>query len=130
MGPFRLMDEIGLDVCTHVAWDICDRLNIDCSGMVMLEQKIKAGHLGKKTGRGFYNYKDNKKEKDYATKETKLAIMTILSKVMTDEAVKVIEEGVIDDPDMLDLAMIMGTGWAPFRGGPLKHIKYERKDSN
>jgi 3-hydroxyacyl-CoA dehydrogenase/enoyl-CoA hydratase/3-hydroxybutyryl-CoA epimerase len=130
MGPFRLMDEIGLDVCTHVAWDICDRLNIDCSGMVMLEEKIKAGHLGKKTGRGFYNYKDKKKEKDYATRETKLAIMSILSKVMTDEAVKVIEEGVIDDPDMLDLAMIMGTGWAPFRGGPLKHIKYERKDNN
>ena len=42
--------------------------------------------------------------------------------VFVDESLDVIEEGVVDDPDMLDFAMIMGTGWAPFRGGPINYI--------
>ena len=129
MGPFRLMDEIGLDVCSHVAWDICSRLKIDCENMVMLEKYIKAGHLGKKTGRGFYNYREKRKSTPITAK-TSSAISMALVKVMTDEAVKIVEEGIIDDPEMLDLAMIMGTGWAPFRGGPLKFINYERETSN
>ena len=127
MGPFRLMDEIGLDICSHVAWDICNRLKIECAGMVLLEEYIKSGKLGKKTGEGFYDYtKKKKKRKKLKTPRDVIGIVTTqLSTIMSNEAKKVMDEGVIDDPDMLDFAMIMGTGWAPFRGGPLKSINYK-----
>jgi 3-hydroxyacyl-CoA dehydrogenase/enoyl-CoA hydratase/3-hydroxybutyryl-CoA epimerase len=117
MGPFRLMDEIGLDVCYHVANDLKNRLGIENS-LEELEWRVGCGELGKKTGKGFYTYR---KGKSVRSKTTKKANVSDLIDVMTIEAHRVLDEGVIDDPDMLDFAMIMGTGWAPFRGGPIKH---------
>jgi 3-hydroxyacyl-CoA dehydrogenase/enoyl-CoA hydratase/3-hydroxybutyryl-CoA epimerase len=121
MGPFRLMDEIGLDICYHVAVDLKNRLDMHCS-LEEIEWRVGCSVLGKKTGKGFYTYKKGRCVK---RKVGKKVDVTPLIKSMTKEAEKVIQEGVIDDPDMLDFAMIMGTGWAPFRGGPLQYMNQQ-----
>jgi 3-hydroxyacyl-CoA dehydrogenase/enoyl-CoA hydratase/3-hydroxybutyryl-CoA epimerase len=121
MGPFRLMDEVGIDVCQHVAKHVCTSLNKKMS--TTLERMIENGKLGKKAGEGFYKYKKGKSIKSNFTSDliqqstSKLMLMG----PMVYEARQVLEEGVIEDADMLDLAMIMGTGWAPFRGGPIRY---------
>lgn len=119
MGPFRLMDEIGLDVCYHVANDLKNRLGIE-SSLEELSWRVGSGKLGKKSSEGFYAYK---KGKSIRRKMTEKADISDLVDVMSLEAQRVLNEGVIDDPDMLDFAMIMGTGWAPFRGGPVNYDK-------
>jgi 3-hydroxyacyl-CoA dehydrogenase/enoyl-CoA hydratase/3-hydroxybutyryl-CoA epimerase len=128
MGPFRLMDEIGLDVVHHVASNLSSQLRIDWSSDVELEivNRINAGHLGKKTAQGFYKYKRGKSIKKRVKKGDELIIdecVAILTDTMVKEAQKVLDEHVIDDDNMLDFAMIMGTGWAPFRGGPLRYAE-------
>ena len=120
MGPFRLMDEIGLDVCYHVAKDLEDRLNIQSTGINQLVSRIGQKNLGKKTGEGFYKYKRGRairgKSDDDATSVAHMLINT-----MVEESRNILKERVIDSSDSLDFAMIMGTGWAPFRGGPLTY---------
>jgi len=120
MGPFRLMDEIGLDVCYHVANDLKNRLDLHYS-LEELEWRVDCDRLGKKSGEGFYKYKKGKSIKN---KIKKTVDPQPLIDAMTKEAQAVLDEGVIDDPDMLDFAMIMGTGWAPFRGGPVKYTSH------
>ena len=123
MGPFRLMDEIGLDICYHVARDLKERLpifDIDVSGIQELVKRIGQGNLGKKTGEGFYKYDAGKSIKN---KSQKLFDCEPLVNTMVVEAERCMGEQIIDDPNMLDFAMIMGTGWAPFRGGPLTYKK-------
>jgi len=117
MGPFRLMDEIGLDICYHVAANLKDRLGMYYS-LEELAWRMYRGDLGKKTGKGFYTYKKGRSVKHKVGKKVDISPLV---ESMTEEAEKVMQEGVIDDPDMLDFAMIMGTGWAPFRGGPIQH---------
>ena len=122
MGPFRLMDEIGIDVCLHVAKDLSDRLGFDIPAS--LDQMVKDKHLGKKTGQGFYKYKKGKtikgKPKE-ASRSAKLRIIENLSSSMIYEATKVLKERVAENADDIDFAMIMGTGFAPFKGGPLNY---------
>ena len=119
MGPFRLMDEIGIDVCQHVVTDLYNRLpHLKGDVPSTLEDLIADGYLGKKSGEGFYKYK---KGKSIRGKVKKTVNIQPLIDTMTDEAQALLDEGIIDDPDMLDFAMIMGTGWAPFRGGPIKY---------
>ena len=117
MGPFRLMDEIGLDICYHVADDLKNRLDIVCS-LEEIRWRMECNMLGRKSGEGFYTYK---KGRSIKKKVKKSVDVTCLVESMTVEARKVLDERVIDDPDMLDFAMIMGTGWAPFRGGPIRY---------
>ena len=121
MGPFRLMDEIGLDICYHVVKDLNERLNYSLDGIDQIVHRIGRGKLGKKAGEGFYKYKNNKSVKKRSTKRVDIRPLV---DVMVEEAHKVLDEGVIDDPDMLDFAMIMGTGWSPFRGGPIKYSEH------
>ena len=120
MGPFRLMDEIGLDVCYHVATDLGNRLPCpQLDGIQELTKRIGKGNLGKKSGRGFYAYNRGNPQKHDSNPD--LIDPHELVRVMVNESLDVIGEGVVGDKDALDFAMIMGTGWAPFRGGPLTH---------
>jgi len=118
MGPFRLMDEIGLDVCYHVARDLEQRLDIQSDGISHLVSRIGQKELGKKTSKGFYTYKNGKAVRKKSNQNVSSAAMTLVD-TMIDESQKIVAEGVVESSDMLDFAMIMGTGWAPFRGGPL-----------
>ena len=133
MGPFRLLDEIGLDVAVHVASDLADRLD-DFNMPGNFDTIMVNKEFGKKTGAGFYTYNKGKRvevnnnlvsqlqlsiEKEYTDEK----IVNELAQVMVDEANKCLYEGIVDSSDILDFAMIMGTGWAPFRGGPIQFSK-------
>ena len=132
MGPLRLADEVGLDVAQHVAKDLERRLRNPVPINDTLEQMIAKGWLGRKSGRGFYLHGGRKERpapasdlgflqalkprvSDDATRRDRLVL------IMINEAARVLEEGVVDAPEDVDFGMIMGTGWAPFRGGPLRY---------
>ena len=125
MGPIRLMDEIGLDTCYHVASDLIDKFDHLNSNLEELSYRIHDHKLGKKTGEGFYIYKNGKAVRG-KSKHSARELAHELVNTMVCEAHRVIDEGVIGDPDMLDFAMIMGTGWAPFRGGPIRHDSFSK----
>ncbi len=134
MGPLRLSDEVGLDVAQHVALDLQQRLPQPVPINDTLEKMIARGWLGKKSGQGFYVFgpKKGAKEKpngelgflQTAGKGAGQDAATLLDRmvlVMINEAARCLEEGVVAAPEDVDFGMIFGTGWAPFRGGPLRH---------
>ena len=126
MGPIRLADQVGLDICLSVAENLCSHLG----GTVpeKLRQMVADGELGCKTGRGFYKYdkagKRVKSDSDSAT--TKISKEDCTDRMvlrMLNEAVACYREGVIDNLGWLDAGMVFGTGFAPFRGGPIHYAK-------
>lgn len=120
MGPVELADTVGLDVCLAVA----ENLTKHYGGTVpkRLYEYVNEGNLGKKTGKGFYEY-DNKgkpvKQKVDAPSDQTVANRLILR--MVNEAAACLREGVVADSDLLDAGMIFGAGFAPFRGGPMQY---------
>lgn len=132
MGPMRLLDEVGLDVSLHVAETLAahfsDRLRIPES----LSQMVAAGWLGRKTGQGYYLYGKPKRavpnrratrfvRGDKARRLSRETLQERMVLLMVNEAARCLEEQVVNDPADVDFAMIMGTGFAPFRGGPLRY---------
>ncbi len=131
MGPLRLIDEVGVDVSMHVAATLVghysDRLETPPLLGIMLERKW----LGRKSGRGFYMHdgKDaapNSELNQFRLGDTARGLsreelqhrMVLL---MVNEAARCLEEQVVAEPEDVDFGMIMGTGFAPFRGGPLRY---------
>jgi 3-hydroxyacyl-CoA dehydrogenase/enoyl-CoA hydratase/3-hydroxybutyryl-CoA epimerase len=131
MGPLRLCDEVGLDIAQHVAKDLERRLPLPVPVYDTLEKMIAQGWLGKKSGRGFYRYgakketpnPDAKSFQTVGLARTSMAVAPVdrMVLIMINEAARLLDEGVVEAPEDIDFAMIMGTGWAPFRGGPLRH---------
>jgi 3-hydroxyacyl-CoA dehydrogenase/enoyl-CoA hydratase/3-hydroxybutyryl-CoA epimerase len=116
MGPIELADSVGLDICAHVA-----RILGHDPGGSRLDALVKAGKLGKKTGEGFYKWADGKPQKsknDWSKAELEKLGRELVDPIIT-EAQKSLDEGVVASPDLVDAGMIFGTGFAPFRGGPL-----------
>lgn len=128
MGPVELADTVGLDVCLAVA----DNLTAAFGGTVpeKLREMVKAGKLGRKTGEGFYRYKNGKpiKPKAIDQKPSKdLANRLILR--MVNEAAACLREQVVADSDLLDAGMIFATGFAPFRGGLMHYAQQFKSES-
>lgn len=134
MGPLRLTDEVGLDVAQHVATDLQNRLAKPVPINDTLERLIAKGWLGKKSGRGFYQFGAKKGARETVNPDVAFAQTAGLGAqqddatlrdrmvlVMVNEAARCLEEGVVGAPEDVDFGMIFGTGWAPFRGGPLRH---------
>lgn len=129
MGPLRLNDEVGLDVSQHVGTDLATRVPHLPPLNDVLPRMIQKGWLGKKSGAGFYVYRDRSETPNPELKEFQPSIdpsnadqvTDRLIFIMVNEAARVLEEKVVTDPADVDFGMIMGTGWAPFRGGPLKY---------
>ncbi|HLP24900.1 MAG TPA: 3-hydroxyacyl-CoA dehydrogenase family protein, partial [Acidobacteriota bacterium] len=135
MGPLRLTDEVGLDVAQHVAVDLQNRLPKPVPINDTLVKMVEKGWLGKKSGTGFYVFPKDKKGakespngqlaflqtngKGRAQDDATLRDRMVL--VMVNEAARCLEEGVVSAPEDVDFGMIFGTGWAPFRGGPLRY---------
>lgn len=121
MGPVELADTVGMDVCLAVA----ENLTGHFGGTVpqKLRDMVKAGKLGRKTGEGFYQYKNGKpiKKQPAAIKDQHIADRLILR--MVNESAACLREGVVADADLLDAGMIFATGFAPFRGGPMNYAK-------
>jgi 3-hydroxyacyl-CoA dehydrogenase / enoyl-CoA hydratase / 3-hydroxybutyryl-CoA epimerase len=130
MGPLRLTDEVGLDVSVHVAKELESRVQNLGPMDDTLEKMISKGWLGRKSGKGFYDHgsgddgKINHQLGDLQPAEPKTAnegdLRDRLVLSMVNEAARTLEEKVVDAPEDVDFGMIMGTGWAPFRGGPLR----------
>jgi 3-hydroxyacyl-CoA dehydrogenase len=143
MGPFELLDEIGLDVAHHVLTTLSASLGDTLPPLpAAIETAMQKGWLGKKTGRGFYAYANEENHKkqpelnselaallqpflpesgedktkiDVAEREKEIQWRLVLP--MVNEAAKLLSEGVTDSTDAVDLATVLGTGLAPFRGG-------------
>ncbi len=134
MGPARLSDEVGLDVAQHVAVDLQNRLPKPVPINDTLVRMIDKGWFGKKSGTGFYVFPKEKGAKEQpnpalaelqtsgkAQQQSDATLVDRMVLVMINEAARCLEEGVVDAPEDVDFGMIFGTGWAPFRGGPLRY---------
>ena len=119
MGPIELADSVGLDVCAHVA----KILGGGSTEGSRLERLVASGRLGKKTGEGFYVWKDGKPVKgnqEFSKLDLEKLGRELVEPIIT-EAQKALDEGVVANADLVDAGMIFGTGFAPFRGGPLHY---------
>ena len=126
MGPLELADTVGLDVCLFVADILAQELGAEVPER--LRTLVGNGQLGVKSGAGFYRYKNGKpvKEPSAKARDDIGALQDRLIGRLVDEAAACLDEGVVEDADILDAAIIFGTGFAPFRGGPL-HYREHRK---
>jgi 3-hydroxyacyl-CoA dehydrogenase len=145
MGPLELMDVVGLDICGHVVDSMHQAFGERFAPPAIMQEMKTQKLLGMKGGKGIYLWDKpygkkifDKKTKKYVLNPEVLAaikapkspknmteIQDRLALVMVNEAARCIEEGVITDASQLDLSMIMGTGFAPFRGGVLRYADAE-----
>ncbi|PYK61846.1 MAG: hypothetical protein DME21_07990 [Verrucomicrobia bacterium] len=131
MGPLRLLDEVGVDVAHHVAGELEVKFSDRMQTPRVLAQMLKAGLLGRKSERGFYLYNSKTpevnsglslfQEKNWAKNFPREELQKRMVLLMVNEAARCLEEELVTEPSDVDFAMIMGTGFAPFRGGPLRH---------
>ncbi len=123
MGPIELIDTVGLDVAAGVAQELAPFLGLRVPEA--LSAPPEAGKRGKKDGQGLYKWVDGKPQKpalpkDY-TAPSDLEDRLVLP--LLNEAVAALHDGVVADADLLDAGVIFGTGFAPFRGGPIQYIR-------
>jgi 3-hydroxyacyl-CoA dehydrogenase / enoyl-CoA hydratase / 3-hydroxybutyryl-CoA epimerase len=124
MGPIELADVVGLDVATHVGEIIAVELGRAAPDLTQLRALVAAKKLGRKSGEGFYLWSDGKPSKpsaDAASAPRDLIDRLIL--VLVNECVACLREKVVGEVDLVDAAVIFGTGFAPFRGGPLFYAR-------
>ena len=136
MGPLELLDQVGIDVALHVAKSLQGVLPGVGRVIPALDAMVQEGHLGKKSGRGFYRYKDGKPSKpalvhfmaikprhaltnDHFADDGLSFVQRRLVYPMLVESIRCLEEHVVEQAWAIDLAMVLGTGFAPHRGGPL-----------
>lgn len=124
MGPVELADSVGLDVALHVAEILGDALGR--TPPEALHRKVDAGELGRKSGQGFYRYRDGRKVDEASAASQAAASEDLEDRLilpMVNEAVACHAEGVVEDLDLLDAGVIFGTGFAPFTGGPIQYAR-------
>ena len=122
MGPIELIDSVGLDVAMHVSKVLGAVFDRDVPKT--LSEKVDNKHLGRKSGQGFYTWVDGKAQKpEHDDGEVPADMGDRLILPMVNEAVACLSEGVVKDADLLDAGVIFGTGFAPFRGGPLQYAR-------
>ena len=130
MGPLTLSDEVGLDVGVKVLHILNDALGERFQPAPIFEKILEKGLLGKKSGTGFYKHRQNRSPNPFIEtlrpakvigQEQLRELSERMVFVMINEASRCLDEGVIDGPDGVDVGMIMGTGFPPFRGGLLRY---------
>jgi len=129
MGPVELADTVGLDVCMKVV----TMLGGDSAGQeaALLQTKVDAGELGRKSGKGFYTWEKGKvKKSNVDNGPYDLAeISESLMQPYFEACEAALADGIVEDADVLDAGMIFGTGFAPFRGGPMHYLKQQEQTS-
>ncbi|OFZ91324.1 MAG: crotonase [Betaproteobacteria bacterium RBG_16_64_18] len=121
MGPIELADTVGLDICIHAGKALAGG---NTEPPKKLADLVAAGNLGKKSGRGFYAWQNGKPQKGAAAAVTQELIERLIAPYLK-EAQAVVAEGIVADADLADAGLIFGTGFAPFRGGPLNYLASE-----
>ena len=127
IGPVELVDSVGLDVVLHVSKVLGSKM--DGPVPERLTGMVDAGKLGRKSGQGFYSWVDGKAvkpPKDPSSVPSDIEDRLVLA--MVNEAVSCLSDGVVTDPELLDAGVIFGTGFAPFRGGPLNYARQRGLD--
>ncbi|MGB5327365.1 MAG: 3-hydroxyacyl-CoA dehydrogenase NAD-binding domain-containing protein [Gammaproteobacteria bacterium] len=128
MGPVELADTVGLDICQSVAQNLSAAYGIEVPAG--LNKFVDSKNFGKKSGRGFYEYKKGKpvKDNDVDMGDQKVIQNRLVFRFL-NEAAACLKEEIVDDKDLLDAGIIFGTGFAPFRGGPMNHSLQEGVES-
>ncbi len=130
LGPLELLDEIGLDVARKVAHVLQEAFGTRMPLIALIDRLVAAGELGKKSGLGFYSYEKGKRGGVNPTLDGAASpqgtvspreMIDRLTDAMVNEAALALEERVVARPEDVDLAMVMGTGFPPFRGGLLRY---------
>ena len=128
MGPVELVDSVGLDVVLHVSKVLGGGMEGPVGERVT--KMVEDGQLGRKSGQGFYTWVDGKVQKTSAAPgdlpedaEDRLVLSLV------NESVAVLADSVVRDADLLDAGVIFGTGFAPFRGGPLNYARQRGLDT-
>jgi len=127
MGPIELADQVGLDICLAVG----DMLRSKFGDLLpptpaWFREKVAKGELGRKTGKGFYVWKDGKADKGRPAANAAPPSAEMIDRLvlpMSNVCVACLREGIVENADVVDGAMIFGTGYAPFRGGPLNYAR-------
>jgi 3-hydroxyacyl-CoA dehydrogenase/enoyl-CoA hydratase/3-hydroxybutyryl-CoA epimerase len=121
-GPIELADTVGLDVAFHVGEVLAAALGTPRPAT--LAPLLAAKELGRKTGKGFYRWQDGKPVKpDAGAAQPPADLADRLVLPMLNEAVACLRQAVVADADLLDAGVVFGTGFAPFRGGPLHYAR-------
>jgi 3-hydroxyacyl-CoA dehydrogenase/enoyl-CoA hydratase/3-hydroxybutyryl-CoA epimerase len=121
MGPVELADTVGLDICLSVAKNMAQKIDIQIPKR--LEELVAAGDLGKKSGRGLYVWHKGRPQKNAAAGRAPDDVTDRLVLRIVNECAACLREGIVEDTDLLDAGMIFGTGFAPFRGGPMRYAR-------
>ncbi len=124
LGPVELANQVGLDICLDVAEMLRKRLKMPLPEMPdWLRTQVENGRLGRKSGQGFYTWKDGKAQKQRKAPAVDEELVDRLLLPLLNSCMACLREGVIADEELLDGALIFGTGFAPFRGGPLNYAR-------
>jgi 3-hydroxyacyl-CoA dehydrogenase/enoyl-CoA hydratase/3-hydroxybutyryl-CoA epimerase len=122
MGPAELADTVGLDICLAAGKALAKGVDAGATEVPeILANKVALGHLGKKTGQGLYRYQDGKPVKGQPDAYDEKLVSALIEPYL-DEAQAVLAEGIVEDAELVDAGLIFGTGFAPFRGGPLHYL--------
>ena len=130
MGPIELADTVGLDVGMNVGKVLAAAFG-ERARPERVQQLVAAGKLGKKTGEGYYPWVNGKPVKPAvpAGYSVPADLEDRLVLAFLNEAVACLHDGVVAEADLLDAGVIFGTGYAPFRGGPLQHARERGVDN-
>jgi 3-hydroxyacyl-CoA dehydrogenase/enoyl-CoA hydratase/3-hydroxybutyryl-CoA epimerase len=116
LGPLELVDTVGLDIAMAAG----KALAADgTSPPRCLVSKVEQGHLGKKTGQGFYRWENGRITTPISAAPGPVGLADKLIMPLVQQTQRLVENGVVADADLADAGVIFGTGFAPFRGGPL-----------
>ncbi|HTP62201.1 MAG TPA: 3-hydroxyacyl-CoA dehydrogenase NAD-binding domain-containing protein [Burkholderiales bacterium] len=128
MGPIELADTVGLDICLHAGKQLAKQgaRGEEIQAPQILLNKVALGQLGRKTGQGIYRWENGKAVKGQPGAVTRDLEQALLQPYL-EEAQAVLAEGIVADTELIDAGLIFGTGFAPFRGGPLHYLAEKKK---
>ncbi len=120
VGPVELSDMVGLDVCLHVGTIVSEALGKTTPNLAPLKELVAGGKLGKKSGEGLYRWVSGKPQRAQVEGVVPADLQDRLMLILANECVACLREGLVESEEWIDAGMIFGSGYAPFRGGPLQ----------